>query len=122
MAAKQQKNTYTAAEVAVLEEAILKQKEEIEELKLMAQASASAPRSAPAVPESYSPARPLPQRYRYSSAALRIQQPQLRFRPGPLESSVGETRLDNPLAAHSWITIAQCCARYSSRTANSSAI
>ena len=33
MAAKQKKNTYTAAEVAVLEEAILKQKEEIEELK-----------------------------------------------------------------------------------------
>ena len=33
MAAAQKKNTYTAAEVAVLEETILKQKDEIEELK-----------------------------------------------------------------------------------------
>ena len=33
MATKQQKTTYTAAEVAVLEETILKQKNEIEELK-----------------------------------------------------------------------------------------
>ena len=33
MAAKQNKTTYTAAEVAVLEETILKQKNEIEELK-----------------------------------------------------------------------------------------
>ena len=33
MATKQQKTTYTAAEVAVLEETILKQKDEIEELK-----------------------------------------------------------------------------------------
>ena len=33
MATKQQKTTYTVAEVAVLEETILKQKDEIEELK-----------------------------------------------------------------------------------------
>lgn len=33
MASKQQKTTYTAAEVAVLEETILKQKAEIDELK-----------------------------------------------------------------------------------------
>ena len=33
MASEQQKTTYTAAEVAVLEETILKQKAEIDELK-----------------------------------------------------------------------------------------